>query len=284
MPVRLCTKRGTAGLFVPFENLVSFCRAGAPRLPSARPWRTTMSQKAQWTLAGLIVLALAIMAGVKLAQASDVPNPPARERAAVRAPDLWTGFYAGAHGGYGWGGASGSVGSPTTFGPFGYSPDAEGMIYGVHLGAMKQYGGLVLGVEASISRSAMHGAAGVTGAPGIAAGFALDWLGMAEAKAGLEMGRLLPFLTAGGVCGRGNGSVSMTGVGSAASNDATLCGWTVGAGLDYAVTSHLFVTAKYNYLDLGDAQVSFPVAAGVGVSVPVAVKAHVARAGVSLRF
>jgi len=231
-----------------------------------------------------LLLATAAVALAMPAFAADVPET--RTTRTATAIFDWSGFYAGAHAGYAWGEARGSI-SPFGFGPFAYSPDPDGWFYGLQAGAQRQLGTLVLGVDGSISKANIKGSSGVTGPGGAIAGLSTSydvaWLAMAEVKAGFAWGAWLPHLTAGGACGLGNATAAF-GATSVGSSDTWHCGWTAGAGLDWAIASNLILNVGYRYVDLGSAQVSFPISGGVGVSVPVDLKAHMIRGGASLKF
>lgn len=229
------------------------------------------------------------------ARASDAPGSraPQQQIVTAQAPLDWSGFYTGLHGGYGWAETSGQIGpfGPTTIT---YGGDRDGFFYGAHIGAQKQFGGLVLGVEGSLSKANIEGSSAVGGIilpPGssLTTSYHMAWLATAEAKAGLDMGRLLPFATAGGACAQGKAGVSFTSPGpsfSANSSDEYNCGWTVGAGADWMVTQNIIATVKYNYVDFGSSTpcFAFPGSGGACVGVPFDVKAHLVRGALSMKF
>jgi outer membrane immunogenic protein len=136
----------------------------------------------------------------------------------------WEGWYAGIHGGYGWGDSSSSgVVDPSTVplapgwvvtapvpGPFAI-PDADpsGGVFGAQLGYNHQLGRTVLGLEADISWS---GIKGTGSAPfnlainnpddGLFAGQAstetiLEWFGTVRGRLGYAHDRFLPYITGG---------------------------------------------------------------------------------------
>ena len=236
-----------------------------------------------WIAAAAVLLAIGYFAFGSKAKASDVPRPPERGEQIVTAPYDWSGFVAGAHAGYAWGETSGTI----NIGPgFSYGGDRNGMLYGVNVGAQQQLGALVLGVEGSVSKADINGTSVVTNTGGaVSTSYTIDWLAIAEAKVGLAMGRWLPHLTAGGACGQGNATVTFPGA-AFGSSDTWHCGWTAGGGLDFMLAQNFVVNVGYRYVDLGTAQVSFPIpgGGGAGVSAPLDIKAHTVRAGASLKF
>lgn len=225
--------------------------------------------------------AIAIIIGVGAcyqANASDMPTK--YEPRTVQAPSIWDGFWIGAHGGYGWGSGSGSI-----LGAFAYSPDPEGWLYGLHAGAQKQYGSMVWGLQADISKgNNLNGTSAVSGAPaGVTASYDIAYLATAEVKLGLDMGRWLPHMTAGGACAQGKGSTNVVPFDS---GDTYHCGWTVGGGLDLALSRNIIITARYQYMDLGTADVAYPIpgGGGLGISTPLDLEAHVFKLGASAKF
>lgn len=211
-----------------------------------------------------------------VAVAADLPVYKAPNTARVNSLFDWGGFYGGVHLGYKSANTNGSIG------PLSYSPDGDGFIYGGQIGVQKHFGNnVVLGVQMDISKSDVDGSSGVTGAPGVTAKHSFQYLGTAEGKIGLAMDRWLPHVTAGAACARGKGQIS-TGGGSITSNSYDSCGWTVGAGVDWAIADNAFVTVKYQYLDLGSSNVSFPVGP-IGISVPADSTAHVVKLGLNIK-
>jgi outer membrane immunogenic protein len=206
------------------------------------------------------------------AVAADIPvkAPP---RAVAAAVFSWTGFYAGVHGGYGWGDAEYDFPGSSPAGLSGFngqfSPDptggtfsrrVSGGVFGGHAGYNQQVGNLVVGLEASIAWSGLRGTAVDPFLPALAAGRTyktkLEWfatltprLGIASsnwlfyAKAGLAAGHVVSDLTSNQVAPpilfhERNGHV----------------GWTAGAGVEHALTPNWIVGVEYNYVDLGTEQ------------------------------
>lgn len=57
-------------------------------------------------------------------------------------------------------------------------------------------------------------------------------------------------------------------------------GWTIGAGLEYALTDHLSFQTEYSYVDLGEDDVF----SGGGITVSEDLKFHAVKAAVNYRF
>ncbi|MCA0031646.1 outer membrane protein [Mesorhizobium sp. B263B2A] len=155
----------------------------------------------------------------------------------------WTGYYAGMQAGYGLGQ---SDISGTGGGPFSVSPDIDGGFVGGHVAGLWQFDQAVIGAEADLNYSSVDGTADL--GAGNTFGTDVKWFGSVNAKAGYAMDRVLVY---------GIGGVAFAGIetsqaaGAAFSETRTNVGWTVGAGVDYALTDKFVVGAQYRYYDFG---------------------------------
>jgi outer membrane immunogenic protein len=162
----------------------------------------------------------------------------------------WTGYYAGLQAGYGWG-QSDITG--TDGGPFSVSPHLDGGFFGGHVAGLWQFDQAVLGGEADLNYSSIKGTADL----GLGNTFGTDikWFGSVNAKAGFAMDRLLVY---------GIGGIAFAGIetsqasGPAFATTRTNVGWTVGAGVDYALTDKFVVGAQYRYYDFGSEHYDTP--------------------------
>ncbi|MER8848925.1 MULTISPECIES: outer membrane protein [Mesorhizobium] len=155
----------------------------------------------------------------------------------------WTGYYAGLQAGYGWGRSE----ITTTEGaPFSITPDVDGGFVGGHVAGLWQFDQAVLGAEADLNYSSVDG----TAQSGLGDTFGADikWFGSVNAKAGFAMDRLLVY-GIGGIAFAGIETSQSSGPGF--DNTGTNVGWTVGAGVDYALTDKFVVGAQYRYYDFG---------------------------------
>jgi outer membrane immunogenic protein len=171
----------------------------------------------------------------------------------------WTGLYFGGHVGYAW---SDFASEPTdAYG--GQKPD--GWVGGGQAGFNYQFDNrLVLGIEADASFGSLKDdVAFAIGDPqdGL---FELDYatkvssFGTVRARAGYAFDRFLPYATGGLGWARAeldfSNTVSIDGVpviSNTASDKQTFTGWTIGAGLEYAITNNITAKAEYLYTDLG---------------------------------
>jgi outer membrane immunogenic protein len=156
----------------------------------------------------------------------------------------WGGFYAGVTGGYGWGTL---VREPTAGGP-----EVQNNTGGWQLGAQAGYnvdmGGFVLGAEADLQWSTIGYTEDIPGIGSFTAG--LDYFGTVRGRAGIGIGAVMPYITAGFAAGGGRASVTEPS-NVVTSQSATHLGWTVGGGLEAKATDNITIKAEYLYVDLG---------------------------------
>ena len=245
--------------------------------------------------------------------AADLPARPAPYAAPVIVPIYnWTGCYLGANVGGQYGldevttttsvnnftgaGAAFLDGlTPTTIHP-------QGVIGGVQGGCNAQFAGFVIGFEADASwlygvqsRTVTVGAGAP--APFLAGDFMTNevkatFLSTARARAGVALDRVLLFVTGGAAFGTVKTTDTLgTGGGafvSTTNTTANRTGWTVGAGLEYAMTQNWLFKAEYLYVDLGsfDAPIAcVPACVDVNdTTVHHKYTDHVARIGINYKF
>jgi outer membrane immunogenic protein len=187
-------------------------------------------------LAGASVLAL----GVVSAQAADI----VQQRRVVQAAPVytapyynWTGGYIGINGGGGWGRSS--FGAPFASNSYNLS----GGVVGATLGYNFQAGALVWGVEGDLDWSNIRG----SGPCGLTTCETRNgWLGTVRGRIGYAADRFMPYVTGG--LAVGDIRTNITGVGSA---NTTKAGWTLGAGVEWALWQNWTAKVEYLYVDLG---------------------------------
>ncbi|SCW35550.1 outer membrane protein [Ancylobacter rudongensis] len=187
----------------------------------------------------------------------------------------WTGVYIGGNVGYAWGDGSAPWNNYLAYYYSGYDSaaasggsDPTGWFGGAQIGYNYQLeNNVVLGAEADFNFGAMEDRLNYTavdlGDPTFQDLGTIDTkiesFGTVRARIGYSMDRFLPYVTGGLAWGNVKVSESWTsytdgtldGFGGA-SRSETLWGWTLGGGLEYAVTDNWSVKAEYLYVDLGD--------------------------------
>ena len=224
------------------------------------------------------ISAAALVALVSTAHAADMP---VKARGPAPAPAValfnWTGFYAGIHGGYGWGNSdwvdlNGNFGAPVTF------DNLKGWMGGGQLGFNWQTGLWVFGVEATLSGGSIDQAT--------TAGIArvttdVDRMATAVGRLGYAVGSSLIYVKGGYATAR----VEITGDNGVSTFKASERhnGWTVGAGWEFAVMQNASFGVEYNYYDFGRDTLSATTTPG-GQSLVIGVDAHVHSVLARLNF
>jgi outer membrane immunogenic protein len=204
-------------------------------------------------IGGLAVFALLIAAPLSAANAADM---------AVKAPPLapppaynWTGFYLGAEGGGGWGHAEHTDVTGFDSGPFALS----GGLIGGTIGYNWQINKIVLGLEGDGSGAWIKGSTMGTpplnlcgGAPSSCQS-ALQALGTFRARAGIAIDRFLPYVTGGLAVGALHGHEGdILANGAVGDGTVTVAGWTVGGGIEAAISPNWSAKVEYLHVDLGN--------------------------------
>jgi outer membrane immunogenic protein len=276
-------------------------------------------------LKGVAVVALTAV-GTVAAQAADLPTrKEAPAPIFVPPPFTWTGFYVGVNAGGIWpsGGRSASIFDPNAgidgafinagF-PGGLGSKSAGFIGGGQAGYNWQTGAFVLGVETDFDGTTLSKSFNNIGSPFVGS-FAtrehlggdfftvngknsLTWLGTTRGRVGYVVtpdNRLMIYGTGGVAYGGGNSQFTAfdntTGSFWNGNPSSSRVGWTIGGGVEYAVTNNITIKGEYLYADLGSSHfnsignaasaIAFP---GVSVAGKIDYNASIFRAGVNYKF
>lgn len=142
----------------------------------------------------------------------------------------WSGFYLGALLGYTWGEAESGEFADV---------ESDGIEGGGYLGANWQLGNFVLGAEGDVLASAVEG-----DDDGLSAEQGLN--GSLRGRAGIALDQFLLY----GTAGLAVTEAEVTGGGDR--DDATLLGWTAGAGAETMLTDSITARVEYRYSDYED--------------------------------
>jgi outer membrane immunogenic protein len=222
-------------------------------------------------------VAFIALATVNSASAADLPPSPVyKAPVMVPAPAFsWTGFYFGLNAGGHWdrdniSGAPDPVGftaagvNPAVLSSLiGGSLHPNGFIGGGQIGYNWQTSNVVFGVEADAQ--GLTGKSSRTVSPLIAAGLApgdftanssnAETLVTFRGRIGVTFDRTWLYATGGGAWGTVKTTDTFAAVGgtliSSATTMANRGGWTVGGGVEQALTSNLSIKAEYLFVDLG---------------------------------
>jgi outer membrane immunogenic protein len=177
----------------------------------------------------------------------------------VRSPYDWTGFYFGVDGGFARQRSSGTLtaASGAVLTPYGYS--GTGPFAGPFVGGNYQFNRFVLGVEGDWQWSNLTGndqvlaALGSIGAlpsgPFTVSTTTKDYDSI-RGRLGFAIDRFLLFGTGGWATGNPSTAFALTGSAAFVTVGGKSNGWTVGGGLEYAITDTILGRIEYRYTDL----------------------------------
>ena len=261
--------------------------ATAMRIQILRMRKSKERGKKMRILAALLLAGASLFtAGPQVAQAADLPAK-ARPLPVAAAPVWsWNGFYIGAH----VGGAWGTIESEFADFPFAIaSGTVNGFLGGGQIGYNFQSGIVVFGIEADASWSNIKGTT-----PCIIGLFSckreVDYVGTITGRLGFTADRALIYVKGGAAFAHVDHKVSLFGT-EITNADKTIWGWTVGTGVEYAITGNWSAKLEYNFMDFGSQHLDFPLSVGFindGVPFNVAVDTktyiHAVKFGVNYRF
>ncbi|GLR88715.1 hypothetical protein GCM10007857_54280 [Bradyrhizobium iriomotense] len=212
----------------------------------------------------------------------------------------WTGFYVGASAGHGVGHDPASFSRATAAGAglpetFTFAPG--GWLGGGQIGYNWQLAQWVLGLETDIQGAnqvdtACVGACELTFDTGTTLERKLRWFGTTRGRFGYAAGPALLYVTGGAAYGQVRTSITdLGGPGIVSTGRAThtKSGWTLGGGIEGAISGPWSAKLEYLYVDLGNVSDTFATPAAFGppprtTTVSSGVHDHVFRAGLNYRF
>jgi outer membrane immunogenic protein len=217
-----------------------------------------------------VFFALASLAAL-MGTAAAADLPPAAAQPYYKAPAFvqaynWTGFYIGVNGGGGFG--------SSTWDRTGSFNTSGGLVGGT-LGYNYQFGQGVIGVEGDIDWADINGTSN-TACP-LGCKTSDNWLSTVRARLGYAADRFMPYVTGGAAFG----DVHATTPGFAGASNSN-AGWTVGAGLEFAIAGNWTAKAEYLYVNLG--KFNCGLSCGVTPTDNVSFTTNLVRAGINYRF
>jgi outer membrane immunogenic protein len=228
---------------------------------------------------GLLAASAALALAASNAQAADLPSRYSPAPAYNALPIFtWTGFYAGLNAGYGW-----NVGNSRYYDPaFGTNRGKRsgGFVGGAQAGYNYQFGMFVVGAETDLQYAAVgnKGASyGTTYYPGDSDGF----FGTIRARAGVAFDRALVYGTGGLAYGDIGGNKGYDAMLGHHSGNEINWGWTLGGGVEYAITNNFTAKLEGLYVDI-DTKDNYTL--GGRINVDRDAEFGVLRAGVNFKF
>ena len=231
------------------------------------------------SLLGLLAGTAALVIAASTAHAADLPY---RRDPAPMYNSLpmftWTGFYAGVNAGFGW-----STGTSRYYAPaFGRinGGSKNGFVGGAQVGYNYQFGMFVLGAETDLQYASV-GNKGASYGNTYYAGEDDGYFGTLRARAGVAFDRALIFGTIGFAYGDVGGNRAYdTELGHHRDN-STNGGWTLGGGVEYAITDSFTAKAEGLYVNL-DTKDNYALSDRIGLRRDT--EFGVVRAGLNFKF
>jgi outer membrane immunogenic protein len=217
----------------------------------------------------LLLASVGVVAMATAATAADLPaRMPVKAPAYVAPLYNWTGFYLGAHLGWGWADFDGLK--------------DNGFLGGGQLGFNYQIGQFVLGVEGDIAWTDIGESAGavINGVP-VTASVSNDWIATVAARLGVAVGpagNVLLYAKGGVAWTEWSAGLAVAGVGSVSASE-TKTGWIIGAGVEYGFAPNWSAKLEYNYLNFDGNSLTVG-----GVTDNFDLSQHVVKAGINYRF
>jgi outer membrane immunogenic protein len=195
----------------------------------------------------------------------------------------WTGFYVGAHGGWGWG--TTKIQDEILLLP--QDPiytKFDGPLAGAQAGFNYQMGNVVLGAEVDGSWAYIR-ASGATSRTGVIAAttrdvFGYNYLATGTARVGYTMGQWLAYAKGGAAWG----DFEITTANFSATPvfyQRSLFGWVGGAGLEVAFLRNVSAKAEYNYIRFSEDQLRY---VGPNTTSSMEHSIHLVKFGVNVRL
>ena len=244
--------------------------------------------------ASLVAAAALAVVAASPVMAADLPVrvPPISQAPLVSLTNNWTGLYIGGNVGYGW--VHSDTGIISFYDPAdvvagsipGTKSNFQGVLGGVQAGYNQQFGNIVLGIEGDFSWTGIKHSISDT-VNNYTATSKIDWLTTGRGRVGVAFDRTLLYATGGVAAGRvkirlddSYSSVITT------TSTTTHVGWTVGAGIETAISPNLSLRAEYLYVDLGTKQNNHyePAPGWPRISYDSALTANIVRVGMNYIF
>lgn len=236
-------------------------------------------------LVGGLALAAGSALSIGFAAAADLPPAPAQVPVAPvpYAPAAiysWTGFYLG-------GEVGGAFANSTWSDPFtgaNNSFNSMGFLGGGQIGANYQINRLVLGVEGNFDWTGGMGLKGSgTDSIGQSINTGVNWTSTVTGRIGAAFDRLLVYGKGGVAFAQDHSGFTDT-FGNNASTTFTRTGWTVGAGLEYGLSSNWSARLEYDYLGFGSAALNFTTPTTPSYTSNANLNVQEVKAGLNFRF
>lgn len=214
----------------------------------------------------------------QVAYSADMPAKAARPVPVAAPVWSWNGFYIGAHVGGAWGTTESeftAVAFPIA------SATVNGFLGGGQIGYNFQSGIIVVGIEADASWANIKGTTPCLVA--LTCKRDVNSLGTITGRVGFTADRALVYVKGGAAWANFEYDTSIIGI-PLASADKWVWGWTVGTGVEYAITPNWSAKVEYNFMDFQKETVSLTAPIVGPVNVNTTSYIHAVKFGVNYRF
>jgi len=204
----------------------------------------------------LATSALVLSGGAALA--ADLPTYEPAPAAPVAAPTYdWTGGYVGLQTGWSWANVETDYNFGPVAGPTGsFDVDSDGWTLGARAGWDYQWNWAVLGIQGDINWLDVDGD-GNGGTTTVVNGMEANWLASLTGRIGAGIDRFHPYVLGGVSYVDYEHNNSYAPAALADSDDDGDFGWTLGAGLEVAVTDNISVTGEYRHYWFNDKNITY---------------------------
>jgi outer membrane immunogenic protein len=228
-----------------------------------------------------LLAAVAVIGFGSIASAADMAVKAVPAIGAAPVVQTWTGWYVGAHVGWGWATHDYTSTNGTGLFPVGFvypTLHGNGVLGGLQGGYNYQFGSWVVGIEGEYTWSDLHGSgttAGVNVVPSSSeTNLRNKWMATVAGRLGYSWADWLLFVKAGAVWGGFEENMHDTvptvapGFGIASGSE-TRVGWTIGIGGEWLIPTWKAwsVKAEYDYVDFGSKTVDRIVSVGSPASI-----------------
>ncbi len=239
----------------------------------------------------ILMSAAALAALSTAAFAADLPS----KKAAYMAPTpaayafSWTGAYIGGQMGYFGSRVSGPFTTSTGTNSAAYSINKSSFLLGAYAGYNYQFAGnIVVGVEGDIdavlgNRGRRNGIIPLTGGPLYDVTARQTYNGAIRGRLGYAYDRALFYVAGGFAFGNVKTTYANAGAAPFLGVNSQRTGYTLGAGLDYAITNNIIARLEYRYTDLGRKSFNNPTV-GINTADSVKARSNAVLVGVAYKF
>ncbi|HSV22598.1 MAG TPA: cellulose biosynthesis protein BcsS [Xanthobacteraceae bacterium] len=222
-----------------------------------------------WRSTGLPLAAVVGLAASASAVAADLPVFVKAQPVVSAAP--WTGFYAGAHFGYGWGDKTFIDNFPTPDGELDAAATVRGWLGGLQGGYNHQFNWLVVGVEGDFTWSGVTNSFSCFPFGDQVCSAKPEWLGSVAGRLGVAQGPALFYVKGGAAWAHdrftdvatcsGHQPTSRAGITAACGDmfigNQTRPGWLFAVGIEYLFAPNWSAKLEYDHMDFGSQSVPF---------------------------